>query len=31
MSQYYDKHQKELVEYKVGDKVWLEGTNLNID
>ena len=29
MKRHYDKHQSESVEYKVGDKVWLEGTNLS--
>ncbi len=29
MKRFYDKKQTELVEYKEGDKVWLEGTNLS--
>jgi hypothetical protein len=27
----YDKHRKDAVEYKPGDKVWLEGSNLKSD
>ena len=29
MSHYYNRHQRESAEYKVGNKFWLEGTNLN--
>lgn len=31
MKKYYDIHRKDSVEYKQGDKVWLEGTNLSTD
>ena len=31
MKSQYDKHRKDAVEYKPGDKVWLEGSNLKSD
>ena len=31
MKKYYDRNRKESVEYKPGDKVWLEGTNITTD
>ena len=30
MKHQYDKHRKEARDYKVGDQVWLEATNLNL-
>ena len=30
MKQSYDKHRKEAVDYQIGDKVYLEGTNISI-
>ena len=31
MAKYYDKKRSKSVEYKSGDKVWLEGTNITMD
>src|ERR1700742_2103271 len=31
MKKHYDKRRRTGTEYKVGDKVWLEGTNLSTD
>lgn len=31
MTKHYDKHRRIGTDYKVGDKVWLEGTNLSTD
>ncbi|KAF8829214.1 hypothetical protein HHX47_DHR3000714 [Lentinula edodes] len=31
MKRQYDKHRNEAIEYKAGDKVWLEGTNITTD
>ena len=31
MKRNFDKHRTELKEYKVGDKVWLEGVNVKMD
>ena len=31
MKHYYNKQRQELVEYRVGDKVWLEATNIATD
>ena len=28
MKKFYDRKQEDIVEYKKGDKVWLEATNL---
>jgi len=31
MARYYDQHRSAAVEYKVGDKVWLEGKDIKTD
>jgi len=31
MKRFYDRSRREAVEYKVGDKVWLEGTNISTE
>ena len=31
MAKHYDKKHSKSVEYKLGDKVWLEGTNIRTD
>ncbi len=31
MKRFYDRKRTDAVEYKAGDKVWLEGTNLSTD
>lgn len=31
MKKYYDRKRTETVEYKPGDMMWLEGTNLSTD
>ena len=31
MARYYDRHRQQVDEYKVGDKVWLEGKDIQTD
>ena len=31
MKRYYDRHKGERVQYKIGDKVWLEGKNITTE